>query len=205
MMSWMKDVQLLDIIEMMVCIEVEPGENLVNVGDLSHLFFIVQGGALEVIDKDDQHLGTISRSHIVGGEALLRFWYVAYTIRATEKSRLYVLDGVAFRKKVRFMMMEHVEQTRKYLDSVNLFDNLTSIQKDMLSQVHFTFFIKHSKIESNKTLIANFFFLRSCWLLLFNGFNFLRIFRLLPTKNTSMMRSCLNKGTLAMVKTFFQN
>ena len=43
MMQWMKDVQLLDIIEMMNVVEVEQGETIVNVGDLSHFFFIIQG------------------------------------------------------------------------------------------------------------------------------------------------------------------
>jgi len=131
---WMKDHQVLQILEGMEMFELEKGELLCQRNDIAMAMYIVHEGSLEVLSEAEEVVVVHQRAGVIGDESLLRAVPRSHTIRAAEKTVVYALDSVVFRDHVRGMMTDQVAETRQYVENVPCFKMLTSVQKDMLAQ-----------------------------------------------------------------------
>jgi len=154
-MVTLDDKRVKDMIDVAWKEDVTQGQDLIVEGDLqADYFYVVQSGSFDILISDQveegatvdptkqKHFGTVSQGGSFGELALLYLVPRAATIRAKDKSVVWVIDRKNFKNILMKVSDEKIKEYVKLLDAVELLDSLRSEEKQQVAQalieMHFT-------------------------------------------------------------------
>eukprot|EP01017_Pseudomicrothorax_dubius_P037730 TRINITY_DN5571_c0_g1_i4.p1 TRINITY_DN5571_c0_g1~~TRINITY_DN5571_c0_g1_i4.p1 ORF type:complete len:421 (+),score=111.23 TRINITY_DN5571_c0_g1_i4:402-1664(+) len=117
--------------------EVQPEQFVFKQGDDASSFFILETGALQVIINDAVKR-QVRPGEGFGELALLYNAPRSASVKATERSTMWAIDRISFKKTIEDMMTKEFDENRAFLDNVRFFDSMTADQKDSIAMVMFT-------------------------------------------------------------------
>ena len=119
------------LIQDMVCYQLEKNHFVFKQGDPGYNFFIVSSGLVAVF-VDSVKCKTLERSQAFGEIALLHNTERKATVKAITRVRLWGLGRDSFKRIVSIGNQRHALEIKNFLNSVNFFTSLTSEQIDLL-------------------------------------------------------------------------
>jgi len=125
------------LLESMQYFEFEQNSTIVEQGQVGAYFFVTHSGTLEV-SVNRKPCNSLSRGDAFGGIALLYGCNRTASIKSLSASAVWAANGATFQKVLQQNHLRHRTEDRKLLESVRLFDGLTSKQKDSVVEAVFT-------------------------------------------------------------------
>uniref|UniRef100_A0A7S4R4M7 cGMP-dependent protein kinase n=1 Tax=Alexandrium monilatum TaxID=311494 RepID=A0A7S4R4M7_9DINO len=132
----LEDTELDAILDTMEYFEFRKDETIVEQGKMGTTFFVTQQGTLEVSVNGSVY-NTLAAGKAFGGLALLYNCPRTATVRALDTCGVWGANGGTFHKVLQDNAQKHYAENRSFLDSVGLFDGLTSRQKDRVGEAFF--------------------------------------------------------------------
>ena len=120
----------MSIIRKVRCFEVAAKEVIFEQGQPGRCFFVVSAGKLEVRANDERRV--LGPGQSFGELALIDDRPRSATVRTLEACVLWGLDRSTFMKALKRLRMQEYEENKKFINSVNVFNVLTSLQKEAL-------------------------------------------------------------------------
>lgn len=109
----------------------QPNETVFEQGSAGTTFFVIGNGEVEVV-VNSQVVNRLKIGDSFGEVALLHRVPRSATVRTLEKCDLWGLEANTFREAVQQVNIRNYKENRAFLDSVGLFANLTSNEKESL-------------------------------------------------------------------------
>ena len=135
------------IIEEMSLVEIKKDKYIFKQGNLGNFFYILKSGKAELyINK--KFIKTLRIGESFGELALLHDSPRTGSIRTKEDCLLWVLERKNFRKIVDHINKLNYEENLKFIDSVNILNNIENYQKTILS----TYILKE-EFNKNQTIV----------------------------------------------------
>jgi len=119
--------------ELFYPIKFEPQEKVCVANTLGSYFFVLKSGEAQVEDADGKVINTIAAGSAFGEIALLQSCPRTATVVAKGTLECWAVHSEEFRKCLHATSSRKAEDTRKALDHVKIFDELTEAQKTSLS------------------------------------------------------------------------
>mmetsp|Transcript_37729 Transcript_37729/g.117624 ORF Transcript_37729/g.117624 Transcript_37729/m.117624 type:complete len:926 (-) Transcript_37729:116-2893(-) len=132
----LEDTELDAILDTMEYFEFRKDDLIVEQGKMGTTFFVTQQGTLEV-SVNGHVYNTLAAGKAFGGLALLYHCPRTATVRALDTCGVWGANGGTFHKVLQDNAQKHYAENRKFLDSIRLFDGLTSRQKDRVGEAFF--------------------------------------------------------------------
>jgi len=132
----LEDTELDAILETMEYFEFRRNDVVVEQGKMGTTFFVTQSGTLEVSVNGSVY-NTLAAGKAFGGLALLYNCPRTATVKALDTCGVWGANGGTFHKVLQDNAQKHYAENRKFLDSIRLFDGLTSRQKDRVGEAFF--------------------------------------------------------------------
>lgn len=132
----LEDQELEAILDTMEYFEFRKNDLIVEQGKMGTTFFVTQQGTLEVSVNGSVY-NTLAAGKAFGGLALLYNCPRTATVRALDTCGVWGANGGTFHKVLQDNSQKHYAENRKFLDSIRLFDGLTSRQKDRVGEAFF--------------------------------------------------------------------
>ena len=118
------------IIRKVRCFEVAAKEVIFEQGQPGRCFFVVSAGRLEVKANDERRI--LGPGQSFGELALIDDRPRTATVRTLEPCVLWGLDRNTFMKALKRLRMQEYEENKNFINSVNVFNVLTNLQKEAL-------------------------------------------------------------------------
>ena len=118
------------IIRKVRCFEVASKEVIFEQGQPGRCFFVVSAGRLEVKANDERRI--LGPGQSFGELALIDDRPRTATVRTLEPCVLWGLDRNTFMKALKRLRMQEYEENKNFINSVNVFNVLTNLQKEAL-------------------------------------------------------------------------
>mmetsp|Transcript_82030 Transcript_82030/g.180263 ORF Transcript_82030/g.180263 Transcript_82030/m.180263 type:complete len:797 (+) Transcript_82030:57-2447(+) len=148
------DARVKSFIDVMWKEEVPLGHEIITEGDLNaDFFYVVQEGSFDVFVSEEEEVGvgskgeakvvtTVRKGGSFGELALLYFVPRAATVKAKEKSTVWVIDRSNFKNVLMKVSDAKIKEYVKYLDGVSMLQSLLQEEKKevakALVEMHFT-------------------------------------------------------------------
>jgi len=132
----LEDTELDAILDTMEYFEFRKNDLIVEQGKMGTTFFVTQQGTLEVSVNGSVY-NTLAAGKAFGGLALLYNCPRTATVRALDTCGVWGANGGTFHKVLQDNAQKHYAENRRFLDSIRLFDGLTSRQKDRVGEAFF--------------------------------------------------------------------
>jgi len=129
----LEDDKIDTVLQTMEFFEFKAGHPVVKQGEVGSTFFVVHEGTLSVtVNKNPTN--TLSRGMAFGGLALLYQCPRTASVTATADCSCWGASGNSLHKVLQEKAQRQLSENRKFLDSLALFDGLTSKQKDVIAE-----------------------------------------------------------------------
>jgi len=129
----LEDDKIDTVLQTMEYYEFKAGQPVVKQGEVGTTFFVVHEGTLSVtVNKNPTN--TLSRGMAFGGLALLYQCPRTASVTAVGDSSCWGASGSSLHKVLQEKAQRQLSENRKFLDSLALFDGLTSKQKDVIAE-----------------------------------------------------------------------
>lgn len=122
---------LLDLVENMICYQLNKNENVFKQGDPGYNFFIISSGLVDVI-VNSVKVKTLERGQAFGEIALIHNTERKATITALTRVRLWGLARECFKKIVTIGNERYYQENRNFLQSIPVFAQLSARQMEEL-------------------------------------------------------------------------
>jgi cGMP-dependent protein kinase 1 len=119
------------IIEEMKQFTIGAKEIIFEQNNPAECFFVLVTGKLEVL-VNNQRVNVINPGTGFGELALIDNFARSASVRTIERSVLWGLDGKSFKKSVESLNALNYTENRRFLDSIQIFKNLTDKQKELI-------------------------------------------------------------------------
>jgi cGMP-dependent protein kinase len=116
------------------CIQFEKGEIVTEVNTLGSWYFIMQKGSATVVNDEGKVINSVKAGETFGEIALLQSCPRTATVVADETLQLWAVHSDDFRQALQGTSTRRVAETRKAIDDVTIFAQLTEEQKKVLAE-----------------------------------------------------------------------
>jgi len=132
----LEETELDTILDSMEYYEFGRNELIVEQGKMGTTFFVTHNGSVEVSVNGSVY-NTLGRGTAFGGLALLYNCPRTATVKSKDDCSVWGASGGTFHQVLQENAQKHYAENRRFLDSIRLFDGLTSRQKDRVGEAFF--------------------------------------------------------------------
>lgn len=135
------------IVSHMFCVKVEKGVYLFKEGDKPLNFYIIEEGSFQ-ISKKKSITGSLSKGELIGARSAVYNSFRQSNFLCTSESILWAMPISTYRQVIEKFCHDRHNEYKSFLESVNLFSDLTQEQKNDL-----LLYVKTHNYKKGETLI----------------------------------------------------